>query len=156
MKLELKNIKYAAFASEETPCYQAAVYVDGKKAVLVSNDGHGGSDHQQFKDKVTEEAITAYFAGLPKVASSFGVEFNPNLEYWCHTQVEVFNLLKTIRRLSKTSVVAFQGPDLVSWKLRKGADFANAISEVKKQSPHVMVLNGLSEAETRKIIEGVL
>jgi len=44
MKIELKNIKYAAFASEETHCFEATVYIDGKKSFGVSNDGHGGCD----------------------------------------------------------------------------------------------------------------
>jgi hypothetical protein len=44
MKLELKNIKYFASGSQETPCYTATVYVDGKKAIYVDNDGHGGCD----------------------------------------------------------------------------------------------------------------
>jgi hypothetical protein len=42
VNIELKNVKYAAFASEETSCFQATVYVNGKKAGDVSNDGHGG------------------------------------------------------------------------------------------------------------------
>lgn len=42
MKIELKNVKYAAFASEETACFEASIWVDGKKAGSVRNDGHGG------------------------------------------------------------------------------------------------------------------
>ena len=44
MKIELKAIKYSAFASQETHCYEANLYVDGKKIGVVSNDGHGGAD----------------------------------------------------------------------------------------------------------------
>lgn len=44
MKITIKNIKYSAFASEETHCFQATVYVDGKRAFGVKNDGHGGPD----------------------------------------------------------------------------------------------------------------
>lgn len=42
----LKNVKHAAFASEETFCYEATAYVDGKRFCIVSNDGHGGCDSQ--------------------------------------------------------------------------------------------------------------
>lgn len=42
MNIELKNIKYSQFASHETNCYQASIYVDGRKAGAVDNDGHGG------------------------------------------------------------------------------------------------------------------
>ena len=45
-KLEVKNISYYARGSEETPCYNATVYINGKKAIEVSNEGHGGSDRQ--------------------------------------------------------------------------------------------------------------
>jgi len=44
MKVELKNIKIAEFASHETTCYEATVYVDGVRAFTASNDGNGGTD----------------------------------------------------------------------------------------------------------------
>lgn len=43
-EIELKNIKYFASGSEETHCYTATVYVDGKKWGRTSNAGHGGPD----------------------------------------------------------------------------------------------------------------
>ncbi len=43
-KIELKNIKHTAWASQETHCYQATLYVDGVKWGTVSNQGHGGCD----------------------------------------------------------------------------------------------------------------
>lgn len=50
-RIQLKNVKYAAFASEETHCYEASVYFDGKKVGTVKNDGHGGCDYQYPTDK---------------------------------------------------------------------------------------------------------
>lgn len=44
MKIELKNIKHSEFASFETHCYQATLYIDGKRTATVANDGHGGCD----------------------------------------------------------------------------------------------------------------
>lgn len=41
-KIELKNLKHSDFASQETYCFEASVYVDGKKAGTVSNQGCGG------------------------------------------------------------------------------------------------------------------
>jgi hypothetical protein len=43
MNITLKNFKHAEFASEETYCFQATVYLDGKKVGVASNEGHGGS-----------------------------------------------------------------------------------------------------------------
>ena len=42
MIITLKNFKHAAFASQETYCFEATVYIDGKKAGTASNEGHGG------------------------------------------------------------------------------------------------------------------
>jgi hypothetical protein len=50
-RIQLKNIKYASFASQETLCYEASVYFDGKRVGHVANDGHGGCDYQDPSDK---------------------------------------------------------------------------------------------------------
>lgn len=42
--ITIKSLKHSEFASQETHCFEATVYVDGKRAFIVSNDGHGGCD----------------------------------------------------------------------------------------------------------------
>jgi len=42
MKIEVKNIKTNMAFSEETICFKADVYVNGKKVMYAENDGHGG------------------------------------------------------------------------------------------------------------------
>jgi len=44
VKIQLKNVKHAGFSSEETHCYSASIWVDGKRIGTVENDGHGGPD----------------------------------------------------------------------------------------------------------------
>jgi len=61
MKIELKNIKHAEFASQETNCYEAVIYINGKRAGLVSNDGQGGADNVtpwQLAQEIDEYAKT--------------------------------------------------------------------------------------------------
>lgn len=41
--VELINLQYCDFASQETPCYQATVRIDGVDAGMVRNDGQGGA-----------------------------------------------------------------------------------------------------------------
>jgi len=95
MKLELKNIKHTAWASEETHCYQASLYVDGKPVAIVSNDGHGGADrdypHPKFKGDYRAQMrdVSRYFSGLRRTAVT---EWSPEgmeqcLEFWCADQV---------------------------------------------------------------------
>jgi hypothetical protein len=42
--LQLRAIEYADFASEETNCFMAEVWINGEKKGVVKNDGHGGED----------------------------------------------------------------------------------------------------------------
>lgn len=42
-KLELKNVKFSEWNSEETNNFQAVVYLDGIKSGIAYNHGHGGS-----------------------------------------------------------------------------------------------------------------
>ena len=101
MKLELKNIKHTAWASEETHCYQASLYVNGKPIAVVSNDGCGGADrvkiHGNFSlsshDFVTYREILSdveeHFKSLPNIPSEWCADGLPQkLEYWCAEQID--------------------------------------------------------------------
>lgn len=63
MNIELKNIKYAEFASQETHCFEASIYIDGKRVGTVTNDGRGGSNF--YHPPKIEEAIKAHAETLP-------------------------------------------------------------------------------------------
>ena len=65
MKIELKNVKYSDFASHETHCFEASVYIDGKRAGTVSNDGQGGSNN--YDSRALVEALKEHAKTLPKV-----------------------------------------------------------------------------------------
>ena len=69
MKIELKNIKYSGFASHETSCYEATIYIDGKKAGTVENGGYGGCD--SVHPYQVAQQIDAYAKTLPKHICSF-------------------------------------------------------------------------------------
>jgi hypothetical protein len=61
MKIELKNLKINERLSEETTCFSATVYVDGKRAFEAANRGHGGCNEYRG----AYEAAAAYAATLP-------------------------------------------------------------------------------------------
>ena len=68
MKIELKNVKFAAFASEETNCFSATVWIDGVKSGTAENSGKGGMtfiEPQSLADK-----LNAYGKTLPLKVSS--------------------------------------------------------------------------------------
>ena len=64
MKIELRGIKYSAFASQETICYEASIYIDGVRVGTVDNDGRGGSDNVHPWE--VAERIDEYAKTLPK------------------------------------------------------------------------------------------
>jgi len=63
MKVEIKNVKYSQFASRETSCFEATVYIDGKRMGVVSNDGHGGPNNHDSRELV--EALIEHTKTLP-------------------------------------------------------------------------------------------
>ena len=119
MKLELKNIKHTAWASEETHCYQASLYVNGKPVAIVSNDGHGGCDrdyaHPKLKGdyRAQMKSVHEYFASLPKtdacdifpdgVAGVIWVE--QRLEFWCADQVNAWLSARELKKKLKSHVL---------------------------------------------------
>lgn len=104
MKLELKAIQVALFASDETYCFSANLYVDGKKAAVVGNEGHGGCNYERFDDPEVEKRVRAHFAAMPEVVQTVGsspvhtFQMQPDLESWCGEQVEQFLVLREAKK----------------------------------------------------------
>ena len=43
--ISIKGLRLSKDFSEETHCFQATVYIDGKRAFIAHNDGHGGANY---------------------------------------------------------------------------------------------------------------
>lgn len=74
MKIELRNLKHSKWASQETDCFQADVWIDGKRAGQVSNDGHGGAN--DYAPWQLSETLNEYAATLPAVV--FTIDGKPH------------------------------------------------------------------------------
>ena len=113
MKLELKNIKHTAWASHETHCYQASLYVEGKPVAVVGNDGQGGCDYEYDHPKckadyrATMKAVHDYFKSLPKTDASdiFPEGLEQCLEFWCADQVNNFLVSRELKKKLKSHVL---------------------------------------------------
>lgn len=64
MKIEIKNFRPSPAFSEETLAFTARVYVDGKYAFDVKNDGNGGS-HYYMGDRDKAAKAEAWARSLP-------------------------------------------------------------------------------------------
>lgn len=163
INIELKNIKHMASLSEETNCYSATVYLDGKPVCDVSNHGHGGCDMQHWRDRAAEATITAYFKSLPE--RDTGMELHgkpfmvqPDLEGWCGDQVTRFLISRDIKRSLKRKVIVV-GPDgkEYGWNLkpdtlnietnfRDKGRMTGAAYILSKSEPGSVILNTLPPA----------
>ena len=101
MKLELKNIKYFASGSQETPCYTATVYIDGKKAIYVDNDGHGACDRHHAVEPFTWKDVEKVKNYL---AQKSGDSFEP-LDTWCHDKMYDHVEQKKLKRDMNTKYI---------------------------------------------------
>ena len=57
IKFELRNFKYSAFATQETPCFEAKLYIDGKFIADVRNEGHGGCNYVYPNPKLDAKEV---------------------------------------------------------------------------------------------------
>ena len=63
--VELKNVKVAQHMSEETTAFTATLYINGKKAAHVKNDGRGGDNYPSFLDGGLGKDFHAFCKSLP-------------------------------------------------------------------------------------------
>lgn len=134
MKYELKGIKYAAFASEETACYQAGIYRDGRKVGEVSNDGHGGCNIIHFIDgnqgaesSLFKKHCIEWYEAQPSSHTGIAAELDGRyremsaMESWCGHQLDQYLNARELKRLVKQSVkkgpfYRFEGDDDGTWR----------------------------------------
>ena len=57
MKLQLKKVKIYDELSDETICFTAELYADGKKVATVRNDGRGGCTDVYFTESLQSEWV---------------------------------------------------------------------------------------------------
>ena len=108
MKIELKNVKYAAFASEETNCFNAVIWVDGKKEGTARNEGRGGNTH--IAPFSLADKLNAYAKTLPLKVTTLenddgsAFTFQPDAETIIDDLLEDHLQAKKLKRLcaSKT------------------------------------------------------
>ncbi|MFS8066647.1 MAG: hypothetical protein ACMG6S_09780 [Byssovorax sp.] len=74
MKIEVRNLKFSAFASQETNCFEATLYVDGKRVGTARNAGHGGATYIEPSDCAVR--LNTHAATLPKVVTTIKDEAN--------------------------------------------------------------------------------
>lgn len=152
MNLSLKNFKFAAFASEETTCFQAVLCVDGKPSLIVSNNGHGGCDEHSplngteaglklFRE--TLKTLEAHVKTLPPLPNKWEPEhpLTMNLDLLIGELVEAELLRKDFDREMKKCSFVVDGR--LSYVKKAKVGDASAEAWVLKKYPQAIILNRL-------------
>jgi hypothetical protein len=90
MNVTLKNVRISQSLSRETTAFTATVYVNGKRAFTVSNDGWGGSNlYEALYDGTKEtsersrnliKAASTYARSLPPTDTPWGTTLSMDLD----------------------------------------------------------------------------
>jgi hypothetical protein len=162
-KLEVKNISYYARGSEETPCYNATVYINGKKAIEVSNEGRGGSDMQHTYPNIEERGlvqqadewcIKTYGKKTHKYMSngeekSFEIEMD--LEHVCQDALYDWLDKKSLKKDMQKKYLFVEKGQLMAYK-RIANDTETSFKDFfKKNHPTSKCLNFLSFDDALKL-----
>jgi hypothetical protein len=159
MKVELKNVKYAAFASHETACFQATLYVDGAPFAIISNEGYGGSDSispvkrgnaDQFWEQV--QKVDLYMKTLVTSEQQANFKYGaPYLEIWVAEQLDNFLLRKEMKRLLKSNIVIVKTDGMYTVKVPKGHTVSDGVALFSTKYPSSSILNTMPEDKAFEI-----
>ena len=161
--LEVKNISHYARGSEETPCYNATVYINGKRAIEVSNEGHGGMDRQDTYPNIEERClvqqanewcIKKYGKKTHKYMSngeekSFEIEMD--LERVCQDALYDWLDKKTLKKDLTTKFLCQEDKELFTYKKPRGYDEDEFKSVLRNRHPKATCLNFIPFEDALKL-----
>ena len=76
MEYQLKKIKFFDAMSEETPCFTAEIWENGKKVATVKNNGHGGGNLVDHIHGVNTYKDVAKYDNMDVEADIFGLVYD--------------------------------------------------------------------------------
>ena len=151
MKLELKNVKHSGWASRETHCYEAILYVDDKAFAYVGNDGQGGADRfdhdPRFKDISRWRTISKELEGFCAKKYQWeweGKSFDGSIESACHELLTDHLIRKDFKKcLQKPCFV--DGDKITYYKV--SSKTPNVFNRIREQikNPNLVFLNEMPE-----------
>ena len=150
MKIELKALKYSDFASQETHCFQANIYIDGKMRGWASNDGRGGMTNIQPNDLWAE--IKQYTDKMPPTIYKYGDQ-EMTIEASPDGLIDEFVTLalheKDLKRAMKTRILFTRENQVFETKKLTAAELAASLAhaQIKDKLNADQVLNLLPMGE---------
>lgn len=144
--VEIKSIKVNTRMSEETYCFDAVVYIDGKRAGTVMNHGHGGG--HLYRPMAIAAQINERVSSMPPEVLKEGdrtMELKMDAELFINNLVHRHMIRQDLKRLCKRGTcVRLPGQHYGqgSWELYKVPfDAAFALKLRAKHGNDVLILN---------------
>ena len=171
-RITLKSIKYTAWASQETHCFQAVIYLDGKRALNVENDGRGAcNNYWGIKDQTKSEELemltkcTKYGADFIKENRDLTMEVDGEtidmsdmpeselLDWLIADLVNEHLCLKEMKRCLKKKIFFFdtENKNIYSFNLKPTTEAMSSCKRNYSDKDHWVYLNDLSEQEAFKL-----
>ena len=128
MEAELRKLKTFKALSRETDAFSAELWIDGKLAAHVTNDGGGGSHMIRYVDRnhgrsAYETAFNAWTEAMPPTPADD--DFGPmamDAELWIGEEVERIALEQQLRRAcGRNTLIRLEGDGANEWRTFKPA-----------------------------------
>ncbi len=163
MKITVKNVKVAQFASEETLCFEATVYIDGKRGFTAHNQGHGGSNmYYPIKkgddfDRSLLDAAEEWVKKQPEIVCDDmndpndpekPFSYQPCLDHFVDKAVNEFQNEKELKKVLKKALI-FDGSKIFSYNCK--IDHPKIREQIKKNNPDAVIMNDLPLDEALEI-----
>jgi len=163
MKLSIKNVKINKTMSEETTCFSADVYVDGKKAFLAANRGMGGANEYyptMGKTYAEVDKAHAYAASLPDrvfadnicVEGSTIITYPVDLDCLIDDLLDRWQLEKQVKGLMKK--ISFVDNGKV-YSLAKALPSPQNLTAYKAMHPNLQILNTMPFGEACALVDSI-
>tara|TARA_A100000164_G_scaffold361862_1_gene377151 strand:- start:324 stop:827 length:504 start_codon:yes stop_codon:yes gene_type:complete len=157
--LEVKNISHYARGSEETPCYNATVYINGKRSIEVSNDGRGGCDMQHAYPSIEDRCLVQQ--ANEWCVEKFGqhtwehggktYSTDNDLEHVCHQALYDWLDSKTLKKDLNTKFLCQEEKEIFAYKKPKGYDEDEFKSVLRNRHPKAKCLNFMPFEDALKL-----
>jgi len=150
MNIELKSIKICQFASEETLCFEAKGFVNGKAAFTVHNEGHGGSNSYHALDRDLLEQAEAWAKAQPRIKTNIADDkdrsgfwhMDSDLDAIVDEMMTLHDVKTQLKRILKKVVLCDAG-EIYTLKA-KATELTDAIrASVLKRYPQGKILNDM-------------
>lgn len=151
MLIELRKLKIIEELSEETPCYTAEIWIDGRLAFHATNRGHGGMDDYHQVGSTTEAEVNAWLKANRPVRAFHGTELEPDLESEVARLMDEAENIKVLRRQQRTRIITIEDGKVYTYPL-KNRLAASVIAAIKAKKPDVEIVNETGDEGLRRAV----